>query len=65
VTPQAGGIRDRFRAQMIQEIKDLALRQLAEGGPQALSVNAIARSSACPGRRSTVTSPAGTRCSPS
>jgi AcrR family transcriptional regulator len=43
VTPQAGGIRDRFRAQMVQEIKDLALRQLAEGGPQALSVNAIAK----------------------
>jgi AcrR family transcriptional regulator len=43
VTPQAGGIRDRFRAQMVQEIKDLALRQLAEGGPPALSVNAIAK----------------------
>src|ERR1700754_5040353 len=38
-----GGIRDRFRAQMVQEIKDLALRQLAEGGPQALSINAIAK----------------------
>jgi AcrR family transcriptional regulator len=43
MTPTAGGIRDRFRAQMVQEIKDLALRQLAEGGPQALSVNAIAK----------------------
>jgi AcrR family transcriptional regulator len=41
VTPQAGGIRDRFRAQLVQEIKDLALRQLADGGP--LSVNAIAK----------------------
>ncbi|MCA2214454.1 TetR/AcrR family transcriptional regulator [Jidongwangia harbinensis] len=39
----AGGIRDRFRAQMLQEIKDVALRQLAEGGPAALSVNAIAK----------------------
>ena len=39
----AGGIRDRFRAQMVDEIKDHALRQLAEGGPQALSVNAIAK----------------------
>jgi len=43
MTPTAGGIRDRFRAQMLQEIKDTALRQLAEGGPQALSVNAIAK----------------------
>ena len=37
------GIRDRFRAQMVDEIKQHALRQLAEGGPQALSVNAIAK----------------------
>jgi AcrR family transcriptional regulator len=37
------GIRDRFRSQMRQEVKDIALRQLAEGGPQALSVNAIAK----------------------
>jgi AcrR family transcriptional regulator len=37
------GIRDRFRAQMVDEIKQIALRQLAEGGPQALSVNAIAK----------------------
>jgi AcrR family transcriptional regulator len=43
VTPTAGGIRDRFRAQMLQEIKDAALRQLAGGGPQALSINAIAK----------------------
>jgi len=28
---------------MVREIKDLALRQLAEGGPQALSVSAIAK----------------------
>jgi AcrR family transcriptional regulator len=28
---------------MLREIKDVALRQLAEGGPQALSVNAIAK----------------------
>jgi AcrR family transcriptional regulator len=38
-----GGIRDRFRSQMRHEVKDVALRQLAEGGPQALSVNAIAK----------------------
>ena len=28
---------------MRQEVKDIALRQLADGGPQALSVNAIAK----------------------
>jgi AcrR family transcriptional regulator len=38
-----GGIRDRFRAQMRQEVKEAALRQLAEGGPGALSLNAIAK----------------------
>jgi AcrR family transcriptional regulator len=43
VAPRAGGIRDRFRTQMRSEIKQLALRQLAAGGPQALSVNAIAK----------------------
>ncbi|MEU8232530.1 TetR/AcrR family transcriptional regulator [Actinoplanes sp. NPDC048967] len=39
----AGGIRDRFRAQMRLEVKEAALRQLAEGGPGALSINAIAK----------------------
>ncbi|MFI5494457.1 TetR/AcrR family transcriptional regulator [Actinoplanes sp. NPDC051859] len=39
----SSGIRDRFRAQMRQEVKESALRQLAEGGPQALSLNAIAK----------------------
>ncbi|MFI7539837.1 TetR/AcrR family transcriptional regulator [Actinoplanes sp. NPDC049599] len=39
----AGGIRDRFRAQMRQEVKDAALRQLADGGAGALSINAIAK----------------------
>jgi AcrR family transcriptional regulator len=43
MTRSTGGIRDRFRSQMRQEVKDAALRQLAEGGPQALSVNAIAK----------------------
>ena len=38
-----GGIRDRFRAQMRQEVKEAALRQLAEGGPGALSINAIGK----------------------
>jgi AcrR family transcriptional regulator len=36
-------MRDRFRAQVRDEVKQVALRQLAEGGPQALSVNAIAK----------------------
>ena len=39
----SSGIRDRFRAQMRREVKDAALRQLADGGPQALSLNAIAK----------------------
>jgi AcrR family transcriptional regulator len=38
-----GGIRDRFRAQVRGEVKQVALRQLAEGGPQALSINAIGK----------------------
>ena len=37
------GPRDRFRAQVQQEVKTAALRQLAEGGPEALSLNAIAK----------------------
>lgn len=37
------GIRGRFRAHVRDEVKQEALRQLAEGGPQALSVNAIAK----------------------
>jgi AcrR family transcriptional regulator len=36
-------LRARFRAQVRDEVKRVALRQLAEGGPQAVSVNAIAR----------------------
>ena len=39
----AGGIRGRFRAQIRREVKQAALRQLAEGGPQALSINAIGK----------------------
>jgi AcrR family transcriptional regulator len=43
--PHGGGpgLRGRFRAQVRDEIKQVALRQLAEGGPQALSLNAIAK----------------------
>jgi AcrR family transcriptional regulator len=39
----ATNTRDRFRAQVRDEVKQAALRQLAEGGAQALSVNAIGR----------------------
>lgn len=36
-------LRDRFRAQVRDEVKQVALQQLADGGPQALSLNAIAK----------------------
>jgi AcrR family transcriptional regulator len=36
-------MRDRFRAQVRDEVKRAALGQLAEAGPQGLSVNAIAK----------------------
>ncbi|MEV6194985.1 TetR/AcrR family transcriptional regulator [Streptomyces sp. NPDC051920] len=42
-TRSGTGPRDRFRAQVRQEVKTAALRQLAEGGPEALSLNAIAK----------------------
>ncbi|GII57137.1 TetR family transcriptional regulator [Planotetraspora thailandica] len=37
------GLRGRYRAQVRDEIKQVALNQLAEGGPQALSLNAVAK----------------------
>ncbi|MFG2474899.1 TetR/AcrR family transcriptional regulator [Streptomyces fagopyri] len=37
------GPRDRFRAQVREEVKAAALRQLADGGPEALSLNAVAK----------------------
>ncbi|MQA80957.1 MAG: TetR family transcriptional regulator [Streptosporangiales bacterium] len=40
---EPGGIRGRFRAQVRSEAKQVALRQLAVGGPQALSINAIGK----------------------
>lgn len=36
--------RERLRAQTLSELKEHALAQIAEGGPDALSLNAIARS---------------------
>jgi AcrR family transcriptional regulator len=35
--------RERYRSQIRAEIKDAALRQLADGGPQAISINAIGK----------------------
>jgi len=40
---ETAGIRERFRTQIRDEVKRAALGQLAAGGPQALSVNAIAK----------------------
>jgi AcrR family transcriptional regulator len=37
------GIRERARAELIREIKDVARRQLAEHGPYGLSVRAVTR----------------------
>lgn len=37
------GRRERYRVQTRHEAKDIALRQLAEAGPAAISLNAIAR----------------------
>lgn len=42
--PVSPSRRERLRAQTLAELKDLALAQIAEGGPAALSLNAIARS---------------------
>jgi AcrR family transcriptional regulator len=42
-TTRRGGIRARLRTEVRDEVKRIALRQLADGGPQALSVNAIAK----------------------
>lgn len=38
-----GTIRERYRSQVQDEVKRAALDQLAEGGPAAVSVNAIAK----------------------
>jgi AcrR family transcriptional regulator len=42
-TNRQGGLRARLRTQVRDDVKRIALRQLAEGGPQALSINAIAK----------------------
>jgi AcrR family transcriptional regulator len=43
-TAAATGPRARFRDQVREESKQIALDQLARGGPQALSLNAVAKS---------------------
>jgi AcrR family transcriptional regulator len=43
VTDPPTGIRGRYRAQVRDEVKRAAMRQLAEGGPQSVSINAIAK----------------------
>ena len=44
-TPAAGPppMRERYRAQVRHEVKQAALRQLAESGPAAVSVSAIGK----------------------
>jgi AcrR family transcriptional regulator len=41
--PELPTMRERYRAQVRQEIKDAALRQLAEAGPGGLSISAIGK----------------------
>lgn len=43
MTEPQTGIRGRYRAQVREEVKQAALRQLAKGGAQAVSINAIAK----------------------
>ncbi|GAA1809496.1 TetR/AcrR family transcriptional regulator [Agromyces neolithicus] len=47
--PRRNPMRERFRDQVRDEVKDAALAQLADGGPQAISLNAIAKSLAVTG----------------
>jgi AcrR family transcriptional regulator len=41
--PEPLTMRERYRAQVRQEVKEAALRQLAEAGPGALSISAISK----------------------
>lgn len=43
VQRRPGSTRERFREQMREEVKAIALEQLVDGGPQAISLNAIAK----------------------
>ncbi len=42
-SPERPKMRERYRAQVRQEVKQAALRQLAESGPAAVSVSAIGK----------------------
>ena len=42
-TETRSSIRDRYRVQVQDEVKAVALRQIAAGGPSAVSVNAVAK----------------------
>ena len=41
--PEPSTMRERYRAQVRQEVKETALRQLAEAGPAGLSISAIGK----------------------
>ena len=41
--PEPATMRERYRAQVRQEVKEAALRQLADAGPGALSISAIGK----------------------
>ena len=41
--PEPSTMRERYRAQVRQEVKGVALRQLAEAGPSGLSISAIGK----------------------
>ncbi len=41
--PEPSTMRERYRAQVLGEVKQAALRQLAESGPAGLSVSAIGK----------------------
>jgi hypothetical protein len=54
--------RARYREQTRSEIKEVAPRQLAEGGTAAVALTRVAEKSACRVPRCTGTSTAGTPC---
>ena len=58
-------MRERYRADVRHEVKQAALRQLAESGPAAVSISAIGKQLGMSGPACTATSPAATNCSPS
>ena len=59
--PEPPTMRERYRAQVRGEVKQAALRQLADR-PRRPVVSAIGSSSESPAPRCTATSPAATSC---